>query len=154
MWPFQVPGVSAASPPVELDNAAQAQMVAILWPSLRARMSELARREFGCDLRIDNFAVAWGAEQLGALVDTVRGLYVERARSQSWARRRIALLALAQVERQALARPSKRLRGKQRWSSTGVSAADPSPCIQGPAQILLGLGGCHNDIVRHVFSYI
>ena len=117
-------------------------------------MSEIARRDFDRDLQIDDFAVGWGAEQLGALVDTARGLYVERARSQSWARRRIALLALAQVERQALARPRKRFRGKQRPSSTGASAADPSPCIQGPAQILLGLGGCHNDIVQHIFSFI
>ena len=40
---------------------------------------------------------------MGALVDTARGLYVERARSQSLARRRVALLAVAKVERQSMA---------------------------------------------------
>ena len=154
MWPFQVPGVSAASPPVEVANSAHAQMVAILWPSLRATMSEIARRDFHCDLQIDDFAADWGAGQLGALVDTARHFYVECARSQSWARRRVALLALARVERQALARPSKRLRGKQRPSSTRASAADPSPCIQGLAWILLGLGGCQNKIVWLIFRFI
>ena len=94
MWPFQVPGVWAASPPVEVHNEAQAQVVAILWPGLRATMSEIARRDFHCGLQIEDFAVGWGAEQLGALVDTACGLYVERGRSQSLARCNCASSAL------------------------------------------------------------
>ena len=37
MWPFHVSGVSAASPPASVGNPAQAQIVAILWPTLRER---------------------------------------------------------------------------------------------------------------------
>ena len=79
-------------------------------------MSDIASPAY---LDIDNFAAGWGAQELGALVDFAHGLYVQRARDQTWARRSVALLALAEAERQALARRSKRIRGT-RWFATIV----------------------------------
>ena len=98
-------------------------------------MSDIASPAY---LDIDNFAAGWGAQELGALVDFAHGLYVQRARDQTWARRSVALLALAEAERQALARPSKRIRGT-RWFATivpkhlrGPGARAFGPVLPGP----------------------
>ena len=103
-------------------------------------MSETARRDFHCDLQIDEFAVGWGAEQLGALVDTARGLYVERARSQSLARRRVALLAVAKVERQSMAPKLKavsELRGVQKHGNGWRARVKFSCEVRGPVQDMM-----------------
>lgn len=133
VWPFHLPGVSAACPPPESDiqSPARQQMASILWLDLVPRFEDR-----------DGY---YEGPELAPLIDRACALCTARRETRrvegNWGRRRMLLLCYVRASRSGCAVPPAHMRSEG-LRDTGV------------ASLMLALGGHCEYCVRQIFSWL